>query len=113
MTLLYKKNRVFDMSLLSVTMVGLSSILLQIICLRQLLAVFSGNELIIGITLSVWLTAVGIGSYTGWRIRQRNAFALSFLAVALLSQPTLLLINSIRNILSLNPGRIRDMISLS
>jgi len=75
---------------------GLSSILLQIISLRQLLAVFSGNELDIGITLSVWLTAVGLGSYAGHRIKFKHAFAVSFLVVGLLSQPAILLINLIR-----------------
>lgn len=83
---------------------GLSSIFLQITVLRQLLSTFSGNELNIGITLSVWLVTVGIGSYTGWRLRYEKAFAVSFLAVALLSQPTIILINAIRPILSLEIG---------
>jgi len=81
---------------LPIITMGLSSILLQIISLRQLLAVFSGNELDIGITLSVWLTAVGMGSYAGHRIKYKHAFAVSFLAVGLLSQPAILLINLIR-----------------
>ncbi|MFH1014794.1 MAG: hypothetical protein V1762_02595, partial [Nitrospirota bacterium] len=81
---------------LPIITMGLSSILLQIASLRQLLTVFSGNELDIGITLSVWLTAVGLGSYAGHRIKYKHAFAVSFLAVGLLSQPAILLINLIR-----------------
>ncbi|MEK6581287.1 MAG: hypothetical protein AABZ25_02755 [Nitrospirota bacterium] len=81
---------------LPIITMGLSSILLQIISLRQLLAVFSGNELDIGITLSVWLIAVGMGSYAGHRIKYKHAFAVSFLVVGLLSQPAILLINLIR-----------------
>ncbi len=75
---------------LPVLIMGMSSILLQIISMRQLLAVFSGNELDIGITLSVWLTAVGTGSYIGHRLKFKNAFVLSFIAVAFLAQLTVL-----------------------
>ncbi len=83
---------------------GLSSILLQIISLRQLLTVFSGNELDMGITLSVWLTTVGIGSFMGHKFRIKNAFPVSFIAVALFSQITILLANLIRPVLMIGPG---------
>ncbi|TAL23533.1 MAG: hypothetical protein EPN94_09275 [Nitrospirae bacterium] len=93
-----------NMRSLPVIIMGITSILIQITALRQLMSVFSGNELDIGITLSVWLTAVGIGSYAGHRFRQRNALAFSFIAVALLSQPTILFINLIRPLLSIEFG---------
>lgn len=89
---------------LPIIIMGLSSILLQVTGLRQLLTVFSGNELDIGITLSVWLTAVGIGSYTGYKLKFKHAFAMSFLSVAFLSQPTILFINLIRPLLPLEFG---------
>ncbi len=92
------------MSGLPVMTVGLTAILLQITALRQLLAIFSGNELDIGITLSVWLTAVGIGSFTGTKIRLRHAFALSFIAVAIVLQPSFLFIRLIRSFFSLEFG---------
>lgn len=83
---------------------GFSSILLQIISLRQLLATFSGNELDIGITLAVWLSAVGIGSFGGHRFRFRNAFAFSFIGIAFLIQPTILAMNLIRPLSSMEFG---------
>jgi len=85
---------------------GASSLLLQIVCLRQLLSVFSGNELIIGIILGGWLVLVSLGSLTGSKIKYDTAFGLSFLFVGLLSQPTLLLIRSIRSFASIESGEI-------
>jgi len=90
---------------------GLSSILLQIASLRQLLTVFSGNELDIGITLSVWLTSVGIGSYAGHRFRKKDALAISFIIIAFLSQPIILSINLIRPLLALEPGETIPLIT--
>lgn len=89
---------------LPVLIMGLSSILLQIISMRQLLTVFSGNELDIGITLSVWLTAVGTGSYIGHRLKFKNAFVLSFIAVAFLAQPTILCMDILRPFLGIEFG---------
>jgi spermidine synthase len=83
---------------------GITSMLLQITVLRLLLSTFSGNELDIGITLSFWLTWVGLGSYTGSKINLKNAFTISFTVVALLALPTFLAIKGIRPVLSLEPG---------
>jgi spermidine synthase len=85
---------------------GITSMLVQITVLRLLLSTFSGNELDIGITLSFWLTWVGLGSYTGVRIKLKHAFALSFILVALLVQPTVFVIKAIRPVLSLEPGEV-------
>jgi spermidine synthase len=83
---------------------GMTAILLQVTALRELMTVFSGNELDIGITLAVWLIAVGTGSYAGRKTKIRNAFPLSFLVVALLAQPTVLGITLIRPLLSAGLG---------
>ena len=83
---------------------GFTSLLVQIAVLRQLLTVFSGNELDIGITLAVWLFFVGIGSAVGHRFRSRRAFGLSFLAIALLVQSTILFIGFIRPVFGLVAG---------
>ena len=89
-----------------IVFMGFISIFIQISVLRLLLSTFSGNELDIGITLSFWLTYVGLGSYMGGKIRVKNAFALSFMAVALLVQPTVLAIKAIRPVLSLEAGEV-------
>lgn len=79
---------------------------MQIAVVRQLLSIFSGNELDIGITISVWLISVGAGSYLGHRINFKNAFAISFIAVAVLSQITVLFINLIRPVFSIEYGEV-------
>jgi len=86
--------------------IGFSSLLLQITVLRLLLSTFSGNELDIGITLSFWLLYVGLGSFSGRRIRLKHAFIFSFIVIALFTQPTVLAIKAIRPLLSLEPGEI-------
>jgi spermidine synthase len=83
---------------------GFVSLLLQIIVLRELLTVFSGNELDMGITLALWLVSVGFGSLAGSNVKRRSAFGLSFMVVALLSLPTLLGIGYIRPSLGLALG---------
>ena len=90
---------------------GLTSMLLQIAALRLLLSTFSGNELDIGITLSFWLIWVGLGSYTGSRIKFKNAFTLSFVVIAILALPTALIIKALRPVLSLNPGETVSLVS--
>jgi len=92
------------MQILAVLGIGFTSILVQIIALRQLLTVFSGNELDIGITLSVWLFMVGIGSFLGHRIRFKHAFGVSFLILALLIQLTVLFISLIHPLFGMVSG---------
>ncbi len=91
---------------LPVIIMGASSIVLQILCLRQLLSTFSGNELIIGITLAAWLIFVALGSWSGSKLRFKNAFGLSFVLVSLLSQATILLIKMVRPILGFELGEV-------
>lgn len=43
----------------------MSSIMSQVLILREFLFAFGGNELIIGIFLSVWMLATGAGAFTG------------------------------------------------
>ena len=92
------------MQAVAIFTIGLTSILMQITALRQLLSVFSGNELDIGITLSVWLIITGIGSYAGRKFKSGQGFAFSFFAVALFAQLTVLFISLIRPFLSIGFG---------
>jgi hypothetical protein len=43
----------------------------QCVFLREYLAVFSGNELVAGVVLSLWLLATGLGSLAGKRAKSR------------------------------------------
>jgi spermidine synthase len=106
-----KKEKGCLNSSMPIIVMGFASILIQITVLRLLLSTFSGNELDIGITLSFWLTWVGIGSYMGRKIKLKHAFALSFVIVALLLQPTVFAIKAVRPALSLEPGEAVSFIS--
>ena len=55
------KNPIFY----SITALGLSAIITQILVMREFLSVFSGNELVIGIILANWLLLIGAGSFLG------------------------------------------------
>ncbi|MBI4825458.1 MAG: hypothetical protein HY807_03425 [Nitrospirae bacterium] len=91
---------------LPVILIGTNSILLQIVCIRQLLSVFSGNELIIGITLAAWLILVSLGSYIGSNVKSKYAFVLSFILIASIAQPALFFIEIIRPILGYGLGEV-------
>ncbi len=51
---------------------GISTLTIQIILVRELLVIFSGNELSIGLFLSQWLVAQAIGSFIYSRIRLKT-----------------------------------------
>ena len=50
---------------LSVCALGVSSIITQLTLMREFLGIFSGNEMIFGIILGVWLLLAGLGAYLG------------------------------------------------
>jgi spermidine synthase len=50
---------------ISVTCLGMSSLITQIITLREFLNILAGNELVIGLILANWLLLTGLGSYLG------------------------------------------------
>lgn len=52
-------------SVWSVFVTGFSAVIIQCIIVRELLSVFFGNELVLGIIFSVWLLFCGIGSLWG------------------------------------------------
>ena len=51
--------------LVSVTCLGMSSLITQIVTLREFLNVLAGNELVIGLILGNWLLLTGVGSFLG------------------------------------------------
>lgn len=51
--------------LLCVACLGVSSVVTQILTLREFLNVFSGNELVLGLILGNWLLLTGAGSFLG------------------------------------------------
>ncbi len=60
---------------------GFSGLVAQILLLRELLIVFSGNELSIGIILANWLILGALGSYASGRWAEKSRNALETFAV--------------------------------
>ncbi len=88
---------------LSITALGISSIMTQLTVMRELLTVISGNELIIGIILANWLFLTGFGAYLGKFTRKtRREFEILIAAqifIALLPIAHILLIRVLRNVI--------------
>ena len=45
----------------SITALGVSSIITQLTVMRELLSLFAGNELVVGVVLANWLLLTGVG----------------------------------------------------
>ena len=58
---------------ISITCLGISHVITQLTLLRELLAVFYGNELTIGIILANWMLLTGIGAYVGRFFRSHRS----------------------------------------
>ncbi|MDD2763616.1 MAG: fused MFS/spermidine synthase [Opitutaceae bacterium] len=59
--------------LLAVGGLGVSAVMTQLVLMRELLAAFSGNELVFGISLGSWLLLTGAGAWLGRWISCRGA----------------------------------------
>ena len=87
----------------SVTALGISSVITQILLGREFLSVFYGNELVFGIILANWLLLTGIGAYLGkYSERIKNKVSLIFflqILVAILPFISIFLVRYLRNVL--------------
>lgn len=91
------KNKI----LISVIAMGCSSIVTQIIILREFLSVFYGNELVIGIILSNWMLITGFGSYfeKHFKFSRKKYHIIIFqICIAVLPLVSVFLINYLKNI---------------
>jgi len=52
---------------LAVTTLGFSSVITQLALMRELLGSFSGNEMVLGLVLGLWLLLMGVGACLGRR----------------------------------------------
>jgi len=97
--------------ILACILLGFASILSQIVLFRELLAVFYGNELCLGILLCVWFLWVGLGSKLGDIISNSKNSLLKNLSfwyflLAIFSIMTIIGIRYSRIILNTLPGEI-------
>jgi spermidine synthase len=92
------KTRVF----LSITALGVSSIITQLLIMREFMSVFHGNELVFGIILASWLLLDAVGAALGrWAHRIEDHMRIliaSQVAVAVLPFLHLLTIRLLRNV---------------
>jgi len=98
---MYKKRE--KLLFYSITALGISSIITQIILIREFLSVFYGNELVFGIILANWLLLTGIGAYLGKyadRIKAQIRFIIfSQILVAFLPFFSIFLVRTLRNVI--------------
>ncbi len=91
---------------------GATSIVTQVVLLRDFLSAFYGNELVIGIILANWMIITGAGSFLGKFARSPAAserfVALLLALAAVLPGVTLFLLRALRNIVFL-PGSMAGL----
>ncbi|MEF8824649.1 MAG: fused MFS/spermidine synthase [Desulfohalobiaceae bacterium] len=95
--------------LTAVLMLGAVSQVGQVLFLRELLMVFHGNELSVGLILAAWLFWVGVGSRLGAFLAERIRNALSLLALSSAGllpvlPGTVFLIRTLRGFFPILPG---------
>lgn len=89
--------------------VGFTSTIGQLVLLRELMAVFYGNELVLGLILAVWLAWVAAGA---WGLARRSegmgagAVAAGLAAAAALLPAQVALIRASRTLLGVTPGAL-------
>ena len=96
---------------ISALILGMTSMVSQIIIIRELIVVFYGNELSLGLILASWLFWTGIGSAVFGRIVDRVTFKKTLLSVtqtatAIILPLNILLIRNIKSILNISTGKI-------
>jgi spermidine synthase len=96
-----QKLKIEPVSILSVVSIGVSSIITQIVLLREFLSVFYGNELVIGIILANWMVITAIGSFIGKYIsnvkHKVDLLIISLVLISILPVITVFLVEVLRN----------------
>jgi spermidine synthase len=101
-----KKNttgaRVQGLVLAAVGGLGVSCVMTQLALMRELLGVFAGNEMVLGVVLGLWLLLMGMGAWVGRtseKLRsQLVALALIQILVAVLPLAQVFLLRALRNV---------------
>ena len=88
---------------LSIVASGATSIVTQVVLLREFLSAFGGNELVLGIVLANWMILTGIGSFLGKNSAKAGPgiplIVVFLLLIAVLPPSTLLLLRALRNVI--------------
>ncbi|MBN1871003.1 MAG: fused MFS/spermidine synthase [Candidatus Omnitrophica bacterium] len=96
----------------SIILIGLTAMASQIVIMRELMVVFYGNELSLGVTLACWLFWVSFGSLVvgrpaAARIKEKVlAFSVVYIVSAFILPAVILCVRLIPEIYGLSPGEI-------
>ncbi|MCD4774129.1 MAG: hypothetical protein K8R41_12185 [Bacteroidales bacterium] len=86
---------------LSIIITGITTVITQIILLREFLSVFFGNELVMGIILANWMLLTGAGAYLGKFLKNiKNKISIIItlqVVLALMPMITVFLLNALKN----------------
>lgn len=85
--------------------IGFSCVITQLILMREMLAVFAGNELVLGIVLGNWLLLMGLGAALGrWPAARQNPLRLLsglLVCTALLPALQVMVVRGLRHVVFL------------
>jgi spermidine synthase len=95
----------------AVALIGFSAVIGQIVLMRELIVVFSGNEMSLGIMLATWLFWTAVGSYVSSRFKlgenqARKAVATLECLLGLSLLPTIWLLRASRAVFQTVPGEL-------
>jgi spermidine synthase len=95
---------------------GFSCVMTQLALMRELLAAFSGNEMVLGVVLGLWLLLMGMGAWLGGfaaRLRHPSAaLAVLLLGTAILPPAQVFLARALRNVVFVRGAAIGVMETL-
>lgn len=95
---------------------GLTSMTTQVVLLRELISVFYGNELVIGVMLANWMALTGIGALLGRRLKHidtpRRLLSVAVPFVGLLPVVTVSILRCFRTIV-FPVGTMVDLVSVA
>lgn len=91
--------------------IGFTATIAQVALMREMIAVFYGNELLFGLVLTAWLAWVAIGSWSLGRLErvrqgERKIFAAGLVLAVMLFPAQLGLVRGIRALLGVTPGAL-------
>ncbi len=95
--------------ILSYVLLGCYALIVQVVCIREILVVFYGNELCLGVIFACWLLGVAIGAGIAARITDRIQqkllfYLLLFMLLCFLFPLQIYSIRILRNLLHVPPG---------
>lgn len=95
----------------ALVLIGVTAVIAQIVLLREMIVVFSGNEMSLGFLFASWLiwTAIGsalVGRFAAWVNQSRLLVAALEVGIAFVCPATILLVRASKWVVQSTPGEI-------